>query len=199
MRVSHASRSVLRLLWRSSIERHRDRAIVGQTVGQIGREEVYRDLLAFNLLDAGYDVSIEHRLPFGYADVKAHDRLIEVEFLRTWRHGVRQALGYAWQEEDAIPAIAIIGRLLPDQAVAIHASTTDFLDLLLLEGCQWHTVRSAGEARHEWIPASPDAVVDYLADRNPDQLVPAGGFHLPRTGAWYSSRSVRSPIGAPTE
>ena len=159
--------------------------------GTIGREEVYRDLLAFNLLDAGYDVAIEHPLPFGYADVRSHDRLIEVEFMRTWRHGVRQALGYAWQEEDMVPAIAIIGRMLPQQAITIQAATSNLLDLLLLDGCQWHTVESAAEADREWIPASPDEVIAFLSDRNPDHIIPTGGFRLPQTAGWYSNVTVR--------
>lgn len=97
------------------------------------------------------------------------------------------------QEEDAVPAIAIVGRLLPEQAVAIQAQTVDYLDLFLLHGCQWHTVTSAGDAKHEWIPASPEEVLAHLAQRNPDLISSElpGDFRLPRRPDWYANRAVR--------
>lgn len=49
-------------------------------------------------------------LPYGRPDVLTASQVIEVEPLKSWRHGVRQVLAYS-QQTDLPPVLALFGRI----------------------------------------------------------------------------------------
>lgn len=82
-------------------------------------EHQLRDDLARHL-----DGCTEARLPYGRADVATETHVIEVEPLKSWRHGIRQALAYAAQCELA-PGLALFGAASADDVLAMHLRLRD--------------------------------------------------------------------------
>lgn len=67
------------------------------------RESVVRDHFA-----AMHPGVVEYRVPLGKVDVRTTLYAVEVEPIRTWREGCRQAMAYAWQTELSA-AVALYG------------------------------------------------------------------------------------------
>lgn len=82
-------------------------------------EHLLRDDLARHL-----DGCTEARVPYGRADVATETHVIEVEPLRSWRHGIRQALAYAAQC-DLAPGLALFGAASADDVLAMHLRLRD--------------------------------------------------------------------------
>lgn len=77
-------------------------------------EHRLRDDLARQL-----DGCTEPKLPYGRADIATETHAIEVEPLKSWRHGIRQALAYAAQC-DLAPGLALFGAADAEDVLAMH-------------------------------------------------------------------------------
>lgn len=125
-------------------------------------ESHYRDLFA-----AQYDGEIEVRVPFGRVDVVAFISLgskdrwgsepalgalaIEVEPIKTWQHGVRQALAYAMQLSEARkpykykPAVALYGEMSASVLKRIKRQTRRLCEVFIYQGDRWQHMNEVGE------------------------------------------------------
>lgn len=136
-------------MWK--IERLRRRAAYGLLAE---RESHYRDLLAAHV--AG---RIEVTIPLGgRADVMTETDVWEVEPLGSWKHGLRQAIGYA-ALSGLRGNVAVYGRLSADAAAdlfeTLRAAPVD-VRLWIFDGVRgWELVGSSTAARREWRLAGP--------------------------------------------
>lgn len=142
----------------------------------------YRDTLA-----AQVDGEIEVILPFGRADVLSATHIFEVEPMRTWRHGVTQALQYASQvPQDG--ALALYGdpQNLPAVFKEVQRLTDPRLELWWFTGEEFEKVETEADLRR----------VVQLGDRTP--LLPEPAPHRlrrsPFEAAAISGRLTRGPV-----
>src|SRR5487761_1268337 len=96
---------------RASVTLPDGRSIAGWQPGTAGgqlEEHRLRDKLAAQL----HGIT-EAVLPYGRADVLTASAVFEVEPVKNWRHGVRQALAYSAQT-NLPPAVALFGPVTAD-------------------------------------------------------------------------------------
>lgn len=110
-------------------------------------EHLLRDELAFQL-----DGITEAALPYGRADVLTSTTAFEVEPLRSWKTGARQALAYAVQT-GCEPGLAIFGTASPPEVLRLYLKLRDErppIQFWSWNGCKWvHiTSRAACRAMH---------------------------------------------------
>lgn len=109
---------------------------VGQWPGQAAvsiEEHRLRDVLAIEM-NGLVEVAIG---PFGRADVLTAALAIEVEPMRSWRHGLRQASAYALGT-GLTPGLALFGQATRDRWLKIHHELRDGpVRLFAWTGTRW--------------------------------------------------------------
>lgn len=118
------------------------RQVAGRKPGLSGVscfEHLLRDQLARRIRGA-----TEVSLPYGSADVMTERMVFEVEALSSWRHGVRQVLGYSAQT-GLPPALALFGAAHRDDVLKLYLKLRDGTPRIVLwwhTGQVWHEIRS---------------------------------------------------------
>jgi hypothetical protein len=114
------------------------------------RESVVRDHFAARYAHP----RIEHKTEFGRIDVVVDGMAVEVEPVRRWRHGVRQAFAYS-KETGLAPALALYGDVDARLSWEIYRLVGRRLALFMLHRRRWYRVASFEQADRAWA-APPD-------------------------------------------
>jgi hypothetical protein len=101
----------------------------------------------------------EATLGYGRADVLTAETVFEVEPMMAWRHGVRQALGYAAMT-GCKPAVGLFGKASADQVLRIYTKLRDGkppIELWWWSGMQWNRITNRRQCRAQWGESSPES------------------------------------------